>query len=218
MSVFVKSFRWYDVLFNTKAWQEFVARQKEMQKDRVTLENEVHQLQAANRDYVRKLLDRDQKLDECRNRIAVLSGAAHADNLPYQVKGTHGQTEGPKSRPRTDVPGVVSSDMASDLNRRMREPAYATHAAENPTVTHQQDNSALLAVAAVMLMSDDVQAAPEPEMPAQAVPCAPAWREPETPAYVAPEPQRESYSPPSRSESYDSPSSSSNDSSPGGCD
>lgn len=214
MSVFVKSFCWYDLLFDTKAWQAFVARQKEMQKDRVTLENEVHQLQAANRDYVRKLAERDQKLDECRNRIAVLSGAATEQNSPYAVRGTHERKDRPMDRP---FDAVRSGDVASDSNRRRREPAYATHAADNPTVTHQQDNSALLAVAAVMLMSDDVQAASEPEMPAQAVPCAPAWREPETPAYVAPEPQRESYSPPSRSESYDSPSSN-NDSSPGGCD
>lgn len=195
MSVFVKSFCWYDVLFNTKAWQAFVARQKEMQKDRVTLENEVHQLQAANRDYVRKLLDRDQKLDECRNRIAVLSGAAHAENLPYQVKGTHGQTQGPKS-------DVRSGDMASDSNRRRRND-------RDPLESPQPDNSALLTATAFAVVDSDFRAHVV-DIPQQQ--CSPVYSAPE------PAPSRsESYSSPSRSESYDSPSSN-NDSSPGGCD
>jgi hypothetical protein len=217
MSVFVKSFCWYDVLFNTKAWQAFVARQKEMQKDRVTLENEVHQLQAANRDYVRKLLDRDQKLDECRNRIAVLSGAAHAENLPYQVKGTHGQTEGPKSRPRTDVPGVVSSDMASESNRRRRND-------RDPLESPQPDNSALLTATAFAVVDSDFRAhvVEVPQVQAtEGYPGSPSHTAQQcSPVYSAPEPapsRSESYSSPSRSESYDSPSSN-NDSSPGGCD
>ena len=210
MSVFVKSFCWYDVLFNTKAWQAFVARQKEMQKDRVTLENEVHQLQAANHDYVRKLLDRDQKLDECRNRIAVLSGAAHAENLPYQVKGTHGQTQGPKS-------DVRSGDMASDLNRRRRND-------REPLESSQPDNSALLTATAFAVVDSDFRAhvVEVPQVQAtEGYPGSPSHTAQQcSPVYSAPEPapsRSESYSPPSRSESYDSPSSN-NDSSPGGCD
>lgn len=180
------SFRWYDALFNTARFQRYIANVADM-------EAHIHQLRAQAIKDNRELDKRAEQLDECRNRIAVLTGAATEQNSPYQVRGNHASV-------------VRPGDVASDSNRRRREPAYATHAAESQTVTHQQDNSALLAVAAVMLMSDDVQAAPEPEMPAQAVPCAPAWREPETPAYVAPEPQRESYTPPSRSESYESPS------------
>lgn len=209
MSVFVKSFCWYDVLFNTQAWKAFVARQKEMQKDRVTLENEVHQLQAANRDYVRKLAERDQKLDECRNRIAVLSGAAHADNLPYQVKGTHGQTQGPKS-------DVRSGDMACDSNRRRRND-------REPLESSQPDNSALLTATAFAVVDSDFRAhvVEVPQVQAtEGYPGSPSHTAQQcSPVYSAPEPapsRSESYSSPSRSESYDSPSN--NDSSPGGCD
>lgn len=202
------SFRWYDALFNTARFQRYISNVADM-------ESHIHQLRAQAIKDNRELDKRAEQLDECRNRIAILTGAATEQNTPYQVRGNHGDVQ---DRPKSDV---RSGDMASDLNRRSRQQGYASHAHENQTVTHQQDNSALLAVAAVVLMSDDVRATPEPEIPAQAVPCAPAWREPETPAYIAPtpaycapEPQRESYSPPSRSDSDYSPSSSGDSGSP----
>lgn len=197
------SFRWYDALFNTARFQRYIANVADM-------EAHIHQLRAQAIKDNRELDKRAEQLDECRNRIAILTGAATEQNTPYQVRGNHGvQNQRKQDRPMAAVRST--DDMACDSNRRSREQGFASQAHETQTVMHQQDNSALLAVAAVVLMSDDVQAAPEPEMPAQAVPCAPAWREPETPAYVAPEPQRESYSPPSRSDdtsSYDSPTSS----------
>lgn len=204
------SFRWYDALFNTARFQRYIANVADM-------EAHIHQLRAQAVKDNRELDKRAEQLDECRNRIAILTGAATEQNTPYQVRGNHGvQNQRKQDRPMAAVRST--DDMACDSNRRSREQGFASQAHETQTVMHQQDNSALLAVAAVVLMSDDVQAAPEPEMPAQAVPCAPAWREPETPAYCAPEPaycapepQRESYSPPSRSDdtsSYDSPTSS----------
>lgn len=197
------SFHWYDALFNTARFQRYIANVADM-------EAHIHQLRAQAVKDNRELDKRAEQLDECRNRIAILTGAATEQNTPYQVRGNHGvQNQRKQDRPMAAVRST--DDMACDSNRRSREQGFASQAHETQTVMHQQDNSALLAVAAVVLMSDDVQAAPEPEMPAQAVPCAPAWREPETPAYCAPEPQRESYSPPSRSDdtsSYDSPTSS----------
>lgn len=203
MSIFVKSFRWYDVLFNTKAWQAFVARQVEMQKDRVLLENNVHQLQAANRDYVRKLLERDQKLDECRNRIAVLSGAASESNLPYTVQGKHGSAQ---DRPKSDV---RSGDSRVGYREQMVTP--------QPSGGHVSDNSALLTAAAFAVVDSDFRA--HVVEPINGTVCAPAYREPETPSFVqetqSQSSTRDSYSAPSRSD--DSPSYS--DTSPaGGCD
>lgn len=200
------SFRWYDALFNTARFQRYIANVADM-------EAHIHQLRAQAIKDNRELDKRAEQLDECRNRIAILTGAATEQNTPYQVRGNHGvQNQRKQDRPASAV--RPTDDMACDSNRRSREQGFASQAHETQTVMHQQDNSALLAAAAVVLMSDDVQAVPEPEMPAQAVPCAPAWREPETPAYVAPEPaycapepQRESYSSPSRNDSYDSPSS-----------
>lgn len=197
------SFRWYDALFNTVRFQRYIANVADM-------EAHIHQLRAQAVKDNRELDRRAEKLDEYRNRIAILTGAATEQNTPYQVRGNHKQDR-PMDRP---IDAVRPGDLASDSNRRQRVYEPGTNYADSPTVTHSQDNSTMLAVAAVMLMSDDVQAAPEPEMPAQAVPCAPAYREPETPAYVAPEPQRESYSPPSRNDSYEPSSSSSDNSSP----
>lgn len=192
------SFRWYDALFNTARFQRYIANVADM-------EAHIHQLRAQAIKDNRELDKRAEQLDECRNRIAVLTGAATEQNSPYVVRGNHGvQNQRKQDRPLAAVRST--DDMACDSNRRHHHHAPGSNYAESPTVMHQQDNSALLAVAAVVLMSDDVQAAQEPEIPAQAVPCAPAYREPETPAYCAPEPQRESYTPPSRSESYESPS------------
>lgn len=210
------SFRWYDALFNTARFQRYIANVADM-------EAHIHQLRAQAIKDNRELDKRAEQLDECRNRIAILTGAATEQNTPYQVRGKHaGATSSrPMDRP---FDAVRSGDFACDSNRRRRDDDSRTGYHES--MSSQPDNSALLAVAAVVLMSDDVQAAPEPEIPAQAVPCAPAWREPETPAYVAPEPQRESYTPPSRSDSYESPSrndsyespSSSSDNSSPSCD
>jgi hypothetical protein len=213
MSVFVNQIRWFDVLFNTKQYKAFVERQKQLQKERVQLEDENHQLRQANRDYVRKLLDRDQKLDECRNRIAVLSGAATENNLPYQVKGTHGAKQGPKS-------DVRSGDLASDLNRRA-----GRMVTPQPSDGHVSDNSALLTATAFAVVDSDFRAhvVEIPQVQAtEGYPGSPSHAAQQcSPVYSAPEPtpsRSESYSPPSRNDSYDSPSSSSNDSSPGGCD
>lgn len=214
MSVFVNDLRWFDVLFNTKQYQAFVARQKQLQKDRVQLEDENHQLRAANRDYVRKLLARDQQLDECRNRIAVLSGAATADNLPYTVRGTHGQTQGPKS-------DVRSGDMACDSNRRTRR----RDTCEGVNADSGSINAATATAMFAVVDSDFVPHVITPEIPQvqategypgspshTAQQCSPVYSEPASTSS-----SRNDYSPPSRDTDSYTPTSS-NDSSPGGCD
>lgn len=183
------SFRWYDALFNTVRFQRYIANVADM-------EAHIHQLRAQAVKDNRELDRRAEKLDEYRNRIAILTGAATEQNTPYQVRGNHGL-------------GRVNGNPVQD--RPMDRPIDAVRSTEGTDTSRTQDNSALLAVAAVMLMSDDVQAAPEPCAPQ---PEAPAYC---APAYVAPEPSRESYSPPSRDDSSygrgdDSPSSSSDSS------
>jgi hypothetical protein len=205
------TFRWYDAIFNTARFQRYVANVELM-------ESTIHQMTAQGVINLRRIdslseqlgvqsrknMQLVEQLTEARNHIAIMTGAATEENTPYTVRGNHGADKAPKDS------GVRSSDMACDSNRRSRQMGFASHAHETQTVMHQQDNGALLAVAAVAVMSDA-------EEPVRPVMCAPAYREPETPAYVAPEPQRESYSPPSRTDSDYSPSSS-NDSSPASCD
>lgn len=189
------SFRWYDALFNTARFQRYIANVQLM-------ESHIHMLRGQVIKDGRELDRRAEKLDECLKRIATLTGPATEQNTPYQVRGSHGL-------------GRVNGNPVQD--RPMDRPIDAVRSTEGTDTSRTQDNSALLAVAAVMLMSDDVQAAPEPEIPAQAAP-EPCATQPEAPAYcapayVAPEPSRESYSPPSRDDSSygrgdDSPSSS----------
>lgn len=176
------SFRWYDALFNTARFQRYIENVADM-------EAHIHQLRAQAIKDNRELDKRGEQLVECRNQIAILTGAATEQNTPYTVRGNHKQDR-PMDRP---FDAVRSGDNASGSNRRRRDESRTGYH-EAMGSSRQQDND-------TMLMSGTAE-------PARAVPCAPTFREPVTTTYAAPAPQRESYSPPSRSDSYDSPSSS----------
>lgn len=194
------NFKWWDVFFGTSRFRGFIKRHEELLSDKEELEGSVHRMKARIVDDNRLIDTLSNNLAMARNHIAELTGAADSSNLPYTVKGAHAQSK-PQSAPRPET-RVPTSTV------RPAPQYYADHHERSGAIpSTPQDNSVPLAVLAYAVLSDSDNARATPE-PQQATACAPA--------YVAPEPQRESYSPPSRSESYDSPSS--GDSSPPSCD